>query len=62
MFALVAMGAVMNWASRSPWERYIMDPIVLVLAVSTFMAARAPLTAPAGRDDSLRPESAGEHG
>jgi hypothetical protein len=35
-----AVGAVMNAASSSPWERYLWAPLALVLAVLCFFVAR----------------------
>jgi hypothetical protein len=35
-----AIGAVMNAASSSPWERYLWAPLALVLAVVCFFLAR----------------------
>ena len=58
VFALMVAGTIMNWASRSPWERYIQGPIVLVLAVSLLMAARAPKPEPAsGRRLAVTPRA-----
>ena len=43
-FLVVAMGlgAVLNLASSSNWERFIWAPIALVLAVATLFVARSP--------------------
>jgi hypothetical protein len=40
LVAVLAVGAVMNFASRSPWERWIWGPVTTVLAVLTFVVAR----------------------
>jgi hypothetical protein len=36
----MGLGAVMNLASSSVWERFIWAPMAVVLAVSTFIVAR----------------------
>jgi hypothetical protein len=46
LVGLLSVGAVMNAASSSPWERYGWAPFSLVLAALCFVAARMPPTAP----------------
>ena len=41
LVVVLAIGAVMNAASSSPWERYLWAPLALVLAVLCFFVARA---------------------
>ena len=36
----MGLGAVMNLASSSVWERFIWAPVALVLAASSFIVAR----------------------
>jgi hypothetical protein len=40
LVVVLAVGAVMNAASSSPWERYLWAPLALVLAVVCFFVAR----------------------
>jgi hypothetical protein len=40
LVVVLAIGAVMNAASSSPWERYLWAPLALVLAVLCFVVAR----------------------
>lgn len=40
LVVVLAIGAVMNAASSSPWERYLWAPLALVLAVLCFFVAR----------------------
>ena len=40
LVVVLAIGAVMNAASSSPWERYLWAPLALVLAVVCFFLAR----------------------
>jgi hypothetical protein len=37
-----ALAALMNLASESPWENYLMAPVALTLAVLCVVVARAP--------------------
>lgn len=46
LVGLLMVGAVMNLASASPWERYGWAPFALVLAALCFVVARTPATAP----------------
>jgi hypothetical protein len=41
LIVVLAIGAVMNAASSSPWERYLWAPLALVLAVLCFFVARS---------------------
>ena len=41
LVVVLAIGAVMNAASSSPWERYLWAPLAFVLAVVCFFVARA---------------------
>lgn len=41
LVVVLGIGAVMNAASSSPWERYLWAPLALVLAVLCFFLARA---------------------
>jgi hypothetical protein len=38
---LSLLGALMNAASRSPWERFLWAPVSLVLAILVFVVARS---------------------
>jgi hypothetical protein len=40
LLVVLAVGAVMNAASSSPWERYLWAPLATVLAVLCFFVAR----------------------
>jgi hypothetical protein len=42
LVGLLVLGALMNFASRSPWERFLWGPFALILAVLTFLVARGP--------------------
>jgi hypothetical protein len=33
----------MNFASRSPWERFLWGPVALILAALCLVVARSPL-------------------
>jgi hypothetical protein len=46
LVGVLSVGAVMNAASASPWERYGWSPFFLVLAALCFVVARMPPTAP----------------
>lgn len=46
--ALLLLGAVVNLASSSPWERFGWAPFALVLAALTAVVARGPREASAG--------------
>jgi hypothetical protein len=39
LFGLLALGALMNMASRSRWERFLMGPIAFVLSVLCLVVA-----------------------
>jgi hypothetical protein len=39
LFGLLALGALMNLASRSRWERFLMSPIALILSVLCLVVA-----------------------
>ncbi len=41
LLVVIAIGAVMNLASQSPWERFLWGPLALVLAVLTWTIARS---------------------
>jgi hypothetical protein len=41
VFGLALVGALMNAASRSPWERFLWAPVSLVLAILVFVVARS---------------------
>jgi hypothetical protein len=41
VFGLSLVGALMNAASTSPWERFLWAPVSLVLAVLVFAVARS---------------------
>jgi hypothetical protein len=41
VFGLSLLGALMNAASRSPWERFLWAPVSLVLAILVFVVARS---------------------
>lgn len=46
---LLAVGALMNLASRSSWERYLQAPIALVTALLCLLVARAATPPPRQR-------------
>lgn len=39
---LLPIGVIMNFASRSPWERWIWGPVTLVIATCCVAVARSP--------------------
>lgn len=41
LVGLLLLGALMNFASRSPWERFGWGPFALLLAVLCFLVARS---------------------
>jgi hypothetical protein len=41
LVGLLPLGAVMNFASSSPWERYLWGPLAVVLAVLCLIIARS---------------------
>lgn len=43
LVGLLPLGAVMNFASPSRWERYLWGPVALILAILCFVVARGPL-------------------
>lgn len=47
--AYFTFGVLLNLASSSPWERYLMAPVASILAVTTTIIARAPRRSTAQR-------------
>jgi hypothetical protein len=41
LVGVLLLGALMNFASSSPWERFLWGPLALVLAVLCFVLARS---------------------
>ena len=41
LVGVLLIGALMNFASSSPWERFLWGPLALVLAVLCFVLARS---------------------
>lgn len=41
LLVVLAIGALMNFASQSPWERFLWGPVGVVLAVLTWAIARS---------------------
>ena len=41
LVGVLLVGALMNFASSSPWERFLWGPLALVLAVVCFVIARS---------------------
>lgn len=41
LVGVLLLGALMNFASSSPWERFLWGPLALVLAVICFVVARS---------------------
>ncbi len=41
LVALLTVGSLANFASQSPWERYLLGPVTLVMAGSCLVVARA---------------------
>jgi hypothetical protein len=41
LVVLLALGAVANFASPSPWERFLLGPVTLVMAGLCFVVARS---------------------
>ena len=39
LFGLLAVGAIMNLASRSKWERFLMSPVAALLSVLCLIVA-----------------------
>jgi hypothetical protein len=42
LVALLTLGALANFASPSPWERFLLGPLTLLLAGSCLVVARSP--------------------
>jgi hypothetical protein len=42
LVALLALGALANFASESPWERFLLGPVTLLLAGLCLVVARSP--------------------
>lgn len=42
LVGLLPLGALMNLASSSSWERFLWAPVALILAVLCFVVARSP--------------------
>ena len=38
---LLTLGALANFLSQSPWERFLLGPVTLVLAALCFVVARS---------------------
>ena len=47
LVGVLALGAVLNFASPSGWERYLWGPVAVILALLCLLVARSPAT-PAG--------------
>jgi hypothetical protein len=45
---LLALGAIVNFASSSPWERFGWGPLALLLAIGCVVVARSQATTPRG--------------
>jgi hypothetical protein len=45
LVVLLPVGALMNFASRSAWERFLWGPVALILAGLCFVVARGPAAA-----------------
>lgn len=45
LVVLLPIGAIMNLASRSRWERFLWGPVALILAALCLVVARSPLPA-----------------
>ena len=43
---MLAVGALMNLASPSPWERFLWGPLALILAVLCLLVARSGSATP----------------
>ena len=41
LVGLLPLGALMNFASQSPWERFLWGPVALILAALCFVVARS---------------------
>jgi hypothetical protein len=41
LLVVLAIGALMNFASQSPWERFLWGPLAVALAVLTWTIARS---------------------
>jgi hypothetical protein len=52
--ALLAIGAVMNAASPSPWERYAWAPFILVLCILSTRLARSRIPMKTVKDSKAR--------
>jgi hypothetical protein len=42
LVALLTLGALANFASQSPWERFVLGPVTLLLAGLCLVVARSP--------------------
>jgi hypothetical protein len=43
LVVLLTLGSLANFASQSPWERYLLGPVTLVLAGLCLVVARSPM-------------------
>ena len=57
--AVLVVGAVINAASSSNWERFGWAPFVLALAILSLRLARSPINVPVGIEDAPLPRSNG---
>jgi hypothetical protein len=48
LVGVLALGALMNFASPSSWERFIWGPVGVVLTVMSFLVARSGASATGG--------------
>ena len=48
LIGLSLLGALMNFASSSPWERFLWAPLALILAALCFVVARSGVDPAAG--------------
>lgn len=46
LVGVLLVGALMNFASSSPWERFLWGPLALLLAVLCFVLARSGAASP----------------
>lgn len=42
LVVIIAIGALMNFASQSPWERFLWGPVAVILTLLTLVIARSP--------------------
>jgi hypothetical protein len=58
LVALLALGALANFVSESPWERFLLGPVTLLLAGLCLVVARSPEGAVGSSERASHPQAA----